>query len=176
MNILDYAKDATKIIDVTFDIIEDAAQHGFKGFGGYCAQAAVLINECLFDNQQKYYGAFNKALDEKNHWIGHVVCYVEFLDDYYFIFDTDCEMKDFEDIEHWGMLDSQDTDYKKLFQQYHIAHTEENYETIIQKFLQEEDLRKHFSFESYQEQKNILMNSCQKILEKIPTKKRKMKS
>lgn len=174
MNIVKEFQRVNQIVDVTLDILEDAVKNGFKGFGGYCAQAAVLINECLFDNQQKYLGAFNKALEKNNYWIGHVVCYVE-LDDCFFIFDTDCKIKDIEDIEQWGILDYQDLDYKKLFKKYKIVENDENYENVIKKFLKEEDLRKHFLFDSYQDQKEILLKSCTNVLEQNFKKNKNIK-
>lgn len=72
MNLLDCFDNVDVLIDCSTAIIKEANQHGFNGFSGYCGQAALLINECLFDNSQQIFASFNQALQEQNHHIGHV--------------------------------------------------------------------------------------------------------
>lgn len=156
MNLLEIFKDTDTLIDCSISIIQEAKKKGFNGFSGYCGQAAILINECLFDNQQQYFACFNKSLEEKGHHIGHVACIVELPDDSYFILDADAEVKSNEDISHWGMLDSEDPDYQELFETYDIEKTFENFENISEMVVTKPFIREHFNCSHLKEQRKIL--------------------
>ena len=169
MNLLELLKnnhhlDNDTLIDCSISIIQEANKNGFNGFSGYCGQAAILINECLFDNSQQIFASFNQALESSHHHIGHVVCLVDLPDGSYFILDADAQLKSVEDIEHWGMLDSEDFDYQKLFDHYGIEKTPDNFENVCEVVLTKEFVLEHFNCSHLQEQRTILKKSVEKIL------------
>ena len=88
MNLLDKVSSTDELIDMSISILQEAKSNGFSGFGGMCAQATVIINELLFDGKQVNFASFNKSLEKKNQYIGHVACLVELNDDEYVIFDS----------------------------------------------------------------------------------------
>lgn len=164
MNLINTFNNPDILMDCTISIIQEAKKNGFKGFAGNCAQAAIIINECLFDNSQTIFASFNKALEQKDYYIGHVACLVELDQNDYFIIDSDAKIKSIEDIEHWGMLDSEDIDYQKLFKKYSIKKTIDNFENVSSLKLEESFVRQHFDFSSYQQQFNILSQSVKNII------------
>jgi hypothetical protein len=100
-------------------VLRRAAQLGLYGYSGYCAAAAVAINRVIFDGKGEIVGAFNEAFSDEATLIGHVVvCY----DDVFW--DSDARPKDADDIESWGMLDPEDTDYKKRALELGIAYND----------------------------------------------------
>lgn len=77
------------------------------GFGGECAEAAIAINDVLFNEEGRIVAAINKWLWKKEgKIIGHVA--VEWNGSYW---DSEGE-KDWGGIESWGMLDESDLDYE----------------------------------------------------------------
>lgn len=76
------------------------------GFGGKCAEAAIAINDVLFNEEGRLVAAVNKWLwEEEGRMVGHVA--VEWKGSYW-----DSEgRKEWERIESWGMLDEHDEDY-----------------------------------------------------------------
>lgn len=163
MNLVDCFDDNDTLIDCAISIIQEANKLGFNGFSGYCGQAALLINECLFDNSQNIFAAFNQSLEEQNHHIGHVACLIDLPDGSYFILDADAQLKSIEDIEHWGMLDSEDTDYQKLFDKYGIDKTEDNFENVSQLTLSSDFVKEHFNCTHFNEQKTLLLKAIDKV-------------
>jgi hypothetical protein len=92
-------------LDIVFQILEKAK---IEGFGGACAEAAVAINNVLFDGEGTLVAAVNKYLWEKyGRMTGHVAVYYDPDGSYW---DAEGE-KDWEHIESWGMLDPEDPDY-----------------------------------------------------------------
>ena len=92
-------------LDIVFQILEKAE---IEGFSGHCAEAAIAINNVLFNGEGTLVAAVNKYLWEtKGRMIGHVVVYYEPDSSYW---DTEGE-KNWEEIESWGMLDHEDPDY-----------------------------------------------------------------
>ena len=76
------------------------------GFGGECAEAAIAINDVLFNEEGRLVAAINKWLwDKEKRIVGHVA--VQVGDDYW---DSNGK-KSWEEIESWGMLDENDPDY-----------------------------------------------------------------
>ena len=92
------------------DISEKIQSLGLEGFGGYCGDAAIKINNKVFGGKGRYVIAANKFIWEKHKSVvGHAA--VEYNDVYW---DTDAEPKEKEDIESWGMVDPEDPDYLEL--------------------------------------------------------------
>jgi len=92
------------------DISEKIQSLDLEGFGGFCGDAAIKINNKVFDGKGRYVIAANKFIWEKHHSVvGHVA--VEHNGVYW---DSDAEPKDREDIESWGMVDPEDPDYMDL--------------------------------------------------------------
>lgn len=84
------------------------------GFSGDCPEAAILINQKVFQNKGKLIGAFNKAmLEYGQHPLGHVA--VLYNGNYW---DADAKPKSIDEIESWGMLDPTDPDYEELADEY----------------------------------------------------------
>ena len=164
MNLLDLFDDNDTLIDCAISIIQEAKKNGFHGFSGYCGQAAILINQCLFDNSQTLFGAFNQSLADNEHHIGHVACLIDLPDGSYFILDADASVKTIEDIEHWGMLDSEDSDYRQLFDKYLIEKSDSNFENVAQFNLTEDFIKNHFDTSHIQEQQQVLLNAIDKVL------------
>jgi hypothetical protein len=76
------------------------------GFGGECAEAAIAINDVLFNEEGRLVAAINKWIwDNEKRIVGHVA--VEVGNDYW---DANGK-KSWEEIESWGMLDENDPDY-----------------------------------------------------------------
>ncbi len=175
MNLLEIFNNNDDIMDYSIKIIQEANNQGFNGFSGYCGQAALLINECLFNDTQQIFAAFNEALNNKNHHIGHVACIVDLPDGFYFILDADAQIKSIEDIQHWGMLDSQDNDYISLFKQHNIPLTEDNFENISELILTSSFILEHFNCQHLQEQRKILNNAIQSVLSPVISSQKKFK-
>lgn len=177
MNLLEIFNDNDDIMDYSIKIIQEANKNGFNGFSGYCGQAALLINECLFNDTQQIFASFNQALNEKNHHIGHVACIIDLPDGFYFILDADAQIKSIEDIQHWGMLDSQDNDYISLFNHYNIPLIDDNFENVSELVLTSSFVLEHFNCSHLEEQRKILNNAIQSVLSPsiISNKKLKIK-
>lgn len=95
------------------EILELAKKNGFSGFSGDCFAAGVAINNVFFDGKGKLVAAFNKALFEKDIFIGHLaVCINDSGGEFYI--DADGRPKEWEEIESWGMLDESDLDHREL--------------------------------------------------------------
>lgn len=79
---------------------------GLYGFGGKCAEAAIAINDVLFNNEGRLVAAANKWLwENEGRFVGHVA--VEWNGSYW---DTDGK-KNWDHIESSAMLDPRDLDY-----------------------------------------------------------------
>ncbi|NCQ51552.1 hypothetical protein GW796_06605 [archaeon] len=105
MNLTELNLTDDEIKDIALLTIQKAKREGFLGFAGNCGQAAIAINDVMFNGEQILFAAFNKALGKAGQHIGHVACLVEVGDDEYFILDTDAYLKGIDDISSWGMLD-----------------------------------------------------------------------
>ena len=164
MDLLNTFNDPNLVMDCSLSIIQEANKNGFFGFSGFCGQAALLINECLFDNNQTIFAAFNKSLEHFDHHIGHVACLIDLPYESYFIIDSDAQIKSIDDIESWGMLDSSDQDYIKLFKSYSIPINDENFESVITLTLTKDFVFQHFNCEHINEQRIILQEAITKVL------------
>ncbi len=159
MNLLEMNLSEQDIIDICCATINNANNNGFNGFGGYCGRASLIINEVFFDSKQENFACFNDALANQGYHIGHVACMVEIGDESYFIIDADAEIKEIEDIQHWGSLDPKDQDYINLFQEYGIDNNEGNFESFCEVMIDKEFIQEHFDCSDIDEQKKIL-NQC----------------
>jgi hypothetical protein len=133
---------ANRIVFLTDDqiiaVIEDATSHGLVGFGGDCVAAAIAFKRVLFGGQAKLICAFNAALLAGGVPIGHVAV----KDSNGIVWDCDAAPKclrpienlngeeelnpielreGLDDIEHWGMLDVEDTEWKETADRLNIA-------------------------------------------------------
>jgi hypothetical protein len=119
-----------KDLDIVFKILEKA---NIKGFGGACAEAAMAINNVLFDGEGTLVVAANKYM-WKNHgrMIGHVAVYYEPEGTYW---DTEGE-KGWLDIESWGMLDFEDPSYDFPDEEaaYEVVKIQPTTEELIEQF------------------------------------------
>lgn len=77
-----------------------------NGFGGGCHDAAHAINRHVFGGRGRIVGAANTFWLKRGRFLGHVA--VEYGGKFW---DADAQPKDYEDIESWGMLDPEDSDY-----------------------------------------------------------------
>ncbi len=137
-------------LDIAFQILEKAK---IEGFSGVCAEAAVAINNVLFDGEGTLVAAVNKYLWEKDgRMIGHVAVYYEPDGSYW---DTEGE-KDWEEIESWGMLDPEDPDYE-------FPNEEAAYE-VIRLEPSEDELLVQFGGCSYPEKVRKLRRAKEEIL------------
>ena len=120
-------------------IIEAACENGFSGFGGDCGEAALAINQVLFDGHGQVVGVFNKALYDHGHYIGH------FAVEYNGIFwDADATPKSFDEIESWGMLDTQDIYYVEMASKHGIEWNDNTAsETTAWAFHTDEEVTQH---------------------------------
>lgn len=130
---------------------------GLRGFGGHCASAAVAINRVLFDGRGEIIGIFNGAFESKDRLIGHVV--VDFEGIYW---DADATPKGADDVEHWGMLDHEDTDYKDEAKR--LGFTFSEAQSMFADFFamdNENELFSYFSNEALEKNLNILRQALQ---------------
>ena len=117
-------------LDIAFQILEKAK---IEGFSGACAEAAIAINNVLFDGEGTLVAAVNKYLWEKDgRMIGHVAVYYEPDGSYW---DAEGE-KDWEEIESWGMLDPEDSDYGFSNEEmaYEVIRLEPTIEELFEQF------------------------------------------
>lgn len=106
------------------EILSLAYDHGFKGFRGSCAGAAIAINRVLFKNKGKFVISVNEFLWTKiKRFVGHVV--VEFEGVYW---DADARPKSFGDIDDWGDL-GEDLFYKEIAKEHGIRWTKKRAST-----------------------------------------------
>jgi hypothetical protein len=103
------------------------------GWGGKCFEAAVKINQAVFNGKGTYLAACNRFMHEiEDQFIGHVV--VKFGDD---LWDTD-GLTEMDRLESWGMLDPHDSEYSGI-----LGWTEESaYEVKIME-LTENEMRRY---------------------------------
>lgn len=100
-------------LDTPLDEFEINTEHvqkvldraGLYGFGGECAEAAIAINDVLFNEEGKLVAAVNKWLwENEGRAVGHIA--VEWNGEYW-----DAKgKKDWVEIESWGMVDESEFD------------------------------------------------------------------
>lgn len=122
INLLNYPKHER--FNLYQDILTLAKEKGFEGFSGECAEAAIAINQVLFDNEAKLLAALNCAFEEKNIIIGHFCLSIPDEDWKEVCIDSDGFPKSDEDILSWGILDELDPDYQSLAKKYDITFDE----------------------------------------------------
>lgn len=99
----------------------------FQGFGGLCGQAAVAINRVVFANQGQLVGCFNRAFyDHTDRMTGHVAVLVNGQ-----YWDADGRPKSGDDIEEWGMLNVNDSDYAAFAEEFFIDWNDETASDVI---------------------------------------------
>lgn len=93
-------------IDIDFDQVDKILKRAeLEGFGGMCAEAAIAMNEVIFEGRGRLVAAVNEKLWKEGEFVGHVA--VEWEGSYW---DAEGE-KTWEDIESWGMVDESDPEY-----------------------------------------------------------------
>lgn len=118
-----------KVIPLINQMSQD--YRNLTGFGGDCWAAAYAFNKVVFESQGQVVGAFNKQLylHAKNP-IGHVA--VHYLTDEAGEDFVDMQgFKATDDIDSWGMLDSNDEDYIEMFNENGIDITDAAFEEVI---------------------------------------------
>jgi hypothetical protein len=89
------------------------------GWAGQCFVAAYAINQVLFGGKGELVGSYNEALMNRDaRFTGHVA--VKFDGVYW---DSDGRPKSIDDIESWGMVDSEDPDYNVTPEEAEIVKT-----------------------------------------------------
>ncbi len=167
MNLLKLNLTDDEVKDIALLTIQKANKDGFVGFAGYCGQAAIAINDVLFNGEQTLFAAFNKALEEEGHNIGHIACLVETGDDEYFILDSDAYLKGIDDITSWGMLAADDSYYQELFDEHDIEKTELNFETVSELELDVDFIKENFNCSKLEEQTEILKKAYLEVLSNL---------
>tara|TARA_R110002074_G_C12426363_1_gene656414 strand:+ start:554 stop:1045 length:492 start_codon:yes stop_codon:yes gene_type:complete len=117
-------------LDIVFKILEKA---NIQGFSGACAEAAMAINNVLFEGEGVIVVAANEYMWKRHgSMIGHVAVYYEPEGTYW---DTEGE-KRWIDIESWGMLDPEDPSYDLPNEDaaYEVIKIEPTEEQLIQQF------------------------------------------
>lgn len=139
--------------DETIAILTTAKTLGFESFAGKCGPAAVAINRVVFRGKGTLVAAVNKAfLDHKNVLIGHVAVLHEGI-----FWDADATPKEQDDIEHWGMLDFSDPDYRDSAQACGFAWTQSAADAVeVFEFDDENELFEHFDRHDLEEMIDIL--------------------
>lgn len=125
-------------------ILRHAKELGFDGFGGRCGEAAVAIDRVLLSGKGELVGAFNAAFLDCDRLIGHVAVRIDGI-----IWDADAMPKALGDIETWGMLDTEDTDYREAAQESGIDWDDEAAEAVeIVTFDSPEEVLERFGSEN----------------------------
>lgn len=116
MNISNLNED--QLLAAMKDIMAAARDHGLVGWGGDCWSTAAAMNKALFGAECTYVAAVNRPLSEAAIFIGHVAIKVPANPScgrlYDMLFDADGTPKSLEEIEAWGMLDPDDTDWQEM--------------------------------------------------------------
>lgn len=138
-------RDLIKLIETSLDngsiarVIKAARAFGFNGFGGACGEAAIAINHVMFAGQGEIVGVFNRAFLEHDHAIGHIAVSYNGT-----IWDADGLPKTLDDIEHWGSLDPEDSDYRELADDYGVAWNDDTASDVeIVAFDSDEEVLQH---------------------------------
>lgn len=101
-------------------ILGIARDEGFRGFGGDCWSAALAINAVIFGGKGVYVAGLNAPLFGKKIAVGHAAVKLRGA-----CWDADGKPKEIDEIESWGMLDPEDSDYKKLFRRHKLTWNDE---------------------------------------------------
>lgn len=115
-----------EMADAINEIIADACDNGFSGWGGGCWSAAVAINRILFESRGTVVTALNAPFAAAGRRIGH--CAVLVGETYW---DADGKPKSFEDVESWGMLDHSDTDWIKAAKRLQVTWNDEAANEVV---------------------------------------------
>lgn len=116
---------ANELASAYANVLSEARNKGFNGFGGACGTAAVAINRVLFGGKGVILGAFNDFFLELGYHIGHIA--VEFNGA---VWDADGRAKPSDQLESWGMLDFEDSDYQERAEGLGGEWTEEAAESV----------------------------------------------
>ena len=109
MNLCDLPR--TERLDALKKIMKSARTAGFHGVAGECGEAAVVIKWILFGGDAKIVAGLNDAFAEHGQYVGHYAVAIPdeefgqvFVDDRGIPFGAD-------DLEAWGMLAPDDSDW-----------------------------------------------------------------
>jgi len=111
-------------------VIRKAASMGFNGFGGNCFAAAVALNRVLFAGKLAYFLAVNDALYAAGRTIGHVTLFVKDAKGTRRHIDADGRIKADIDVESWGRLDVEDSDYERIAAELGVKWNEDTAESV----------------------------------------------
>lgn len=140
-------------------IIALAKESGFRDFGGECGKAAIAIRNVLFP-EGKLVAAVNQAFwDEAGVMIGHVA--VQVGNTYY---DADGKEKEWDEIEHWGMLDFEDPDWVDWALDASVTLTEETAMEVTQIYPQDDNVLKTFGGDGLDQLVEALTNARDAVL------------
>lgn len=129
-------------------VLQQARAAGFQGFGGACAHAAVALNAVLFDGRAQLVGCFNEAFQDHGVLLGHVAVRLQdpVLGEIYL--DADGQVKAFEAIESWGMLDEGDVDHQEQALALGFTLDEHTAATVATFEMEDDDVLEHFGEDS----------------------------
>lgn len=110
-----------ELAEAVCEVARHARENGLTGFGGGCWAAAVALNRVVFGGQGSLVAGLNAPLMEGGVGaFGHAA--VLFQDA---CWDMDGRPKEETDVEAWGMLDPEDSDYRDAAEEEGIAWGEE---------------------------------------------------
>lgn len=128
MNLLNLNE--AQLTDAMKDIMSAAKAHGVTGWGGECWATAIAMNKALFCGGATYVIAFNAPLAEAGIYIGHAAIKVpadpQAGREFDLLFDADGKPKSLDEIEAWGMLDPDDSDWRDLAQEHNVNWDEDS--------------------------------------------------
>lgn len=103
-------------LDALRDVLARARELGFDGFGGACWTAAVAINRVLLGGLGTYTVGVNAALERADYLLGHAAVTIEDEDNGFVHIDADGRIKGDDELEAYGQLDPEDSDWLELAQ------------------------------------------------------------
>jgi hypothetical protein len=145
-------------------IMEVARGHGLYGMGGECGSLAVAMRRVMFGEAAEITAGLNQAFEEKNILIGHFVVTVPDEEFECLHFDEQGVPLANDNITSWGMLDSQDTDWKeRAIDAGFILTNEASENTVLLVFDDEQDVLKNMGGSGVKDKARILTDSMREL-------------
>lgn len=118
-----------------------ARAEGIRGMSGECGELAVAMKRVLFANDAQIVAGLNTAFEAHGHLIGHFAVRIEDEEYGCLNFDERGTPVNDEDIESWGMLDTDDSEVAEHAKDLGFSLTEETaYEACLLEFDDDEDV------------------------------------